>query len=37
MTYDPETRASAKQLLQHEYLKDQKLTAPDLDCFEPLK
>lgn len=37
LIYDPEQRATARELLRHNYLKDAKLTTPNLNCFEPLK
>lgn len=37
LIYDPEQRATAREMLRHNYLKDAKLTTPNLSCFEPLK
>ncbi|GJQ69397.1 Cdk2 [Trypoxylus dichotomus] len=34
LTYDPEVRPSARDLLKLEYLKNAKLTPPDSECFE---
>ncbi|XP_018334920.1 cyclin-dependent kinase 2-like [Agrilus planipennis] len=37
LNYNPEERITANQALQCDYLKDAKLTSPDLSCFEKIK